>query len=152
MEKNHGVVTINTAKSKGVIGFVKGKTFNLDDVVIAPHETRQDWATINLTVVDGEDFKRAKRILVTATGYAENTDMHWKNAGKSSVGSDWGKAPSLVEGIAATITLPVAAARAWSLDECGQRNREIPLKTEGGRCYFDLGPEWKTLWYEVETQ
>ena len=48
-----------------------------------------------------------KRILITTTDYAENTDMGWKSVEKNSVGKDWGKAPSLVEGIRATITLPI---------------------------------------------
>lgn len=45
------------------------------------------------------DGKVESDILSTATGYVENTDMKWKDEEKSSVGKDWGKAPSLVEGI-----------------------------------------------------
>jgi hypothetical protein len=37
--------------------------------------------------------------------------MGWKNAEKSTVGKDWGEAPTLVEGIPARITLPFPPVR-----------------------------------------
>ena len=61
----------------------------------------------------------------------------------------WGKRPSLVEGVAATIKLPNAAKlRAWALDERGQRGAEVPVK-DGA---LEIGPEHKTLWYEVSAE
>ena len=105
MRKTH-CVTIDAPKSKAVIGHLGGRTFQLGAVTIIPGATLQDWAVIQVTVLDGDDFKSARRVLVTATGYAENTGMKWHDAGKTSVGRDWGQAPSLVEGVAATIKLP----------------------------------------------
>ncbi len=110
----------------------------------------QDWAAILLTVVEGETFSSARRILITATGRAANTDMKWTSDAHESVGRDWGRAPSLVEGIAAKITLPVSGKKmkAWALDERGQRRDEIPLK-DGT---LEIGPQYRTLWYEVATE
>ena len=110
-------------------------------------ERSQDWAAIQLTVMDGDTFSSAKRILITATGRAANTDMKWTSDAHESVGRDWGRAPSLVEGIAAEITLPVSdrKRKAWSLNERGQRRDEIPL-TNGT---LEIGPQYRTLWYEV---
>ncbi|MHA3773287.1 carbohydrate binding domain-containing protein [Verrucomicrobiota bacterium sgz303538] len=143
------VVTFNTARSKGVIGSLKEGTFDLGGVTIVPGKTQEDWATIQLTVLDGADFKTARRVLVTATGYAENSGMQWKNAEKTTVGSNWGKRPSLVEGVSATIKLPNASKlRAWALDERGQRRDEVPLK-DGA---LQIGPEHKTLWYELASE
>ena len=61
-----------------------------------------------------------------------------------------GHAPSLVEGIAAKITLPVSGKKmkVWALDERGQRRDEIPLT--GGT--LEIGPQYRTLWYEVATK
>lgn len=107
----------------------------------------QDWATIQLTVIDGDTFSSASRILITATGRAANTDMKWTSDAHESVGKNWGRAPSLVEGIAAKITLPISGKkmRAWALDERGQRREEIPF-TDG---ILEIGPQYRTLWYEV---
>ena len=80
--------------------------------------------------------------------------MGWKNAQKNSVGKDWGKSPSLVEGIAAKITLPLpsAAASAWILDERGQRKAPLTLGNESGKTVLTIGPENKTIWYEIEVK
>ena len=95
-----------------------------------------------------------RRWLITATGYVENTDMQWKNPERSSVGGNWGKAPSLVEGIPAHITLPMPARQveAWTLDERGQRKTKLAVETnDGGHAVLVISPLHKTLWYEVTT-
>jgi hypothetical protein len=145
-EKDKGVVTINAPKSKGVIGFIRGRTFELGDVKITPGRTRGDWATIQATVLDGADFAAAKKILITATGYTENTGMKWTSEEKNSVGRNWGSRPSLVEGIPASVQLPTKGKlKAWALDERGQRKSEVLV--ESGT--IKIGPEHQTLWYEI---
>ena len=58
---------------------------------------------------------------------------------------------SFYEGIAATLVLPMpGAVKAWALDERGQRKSEIAVKTAEGRNVIEIGPESKTLWYEIE--
>jgi hypothetical protein len=80
--------------------------------------------------------------------------MKWKNAEKSSVGRDWGSAPSLVEGIPANITYAKTASKiaVWALDEKGNRKDQIPVASINGRQQFTIKPQWKTLWYEIEIQ
>jgi hypothetical protein len=145
---------IKTPRSTGVVGTLHaGETIDLGDVKITPGATMQNWATITLTVIDGSDFKTAKRILVTATGYAENTDMHWKDREKTSVTPDWGKAPSLVEGVPATISLPSnGKLQAWALDERGRRKGRVPVGNADGKASIKISPEQKTLWWEIATQ
>lgn len=80
---SEGLVAIDTPRSKALIGqFEPGKTTALGDVTIAAGATRQHWAALLLTAVDGPDFRSAGRFLVTACGYCENTAMGWKNAEK----------------------------------------------------------------------
>ncbi|MEO8350823.1 MAG: hypothetical protein ABI680_03775, partial [Chthoniobacteraceae bacterium] len=135
------VVTINTARSKGVVG--AGGKFTLDDVTI---DVASPWAVVQAIVMEGQDFAHARRALITAAGAAENTGWKWRGSDKTSVGSDWGTAPSLVEGIKATVQLPRRISlKAWALDEKGQRREEIPM-TDG---VLVLDPKHRTLWYEV---
>ncbi|MEI6501074.1 MAG: carbohydrate binding domain-containing protein, partial [Armatimonadota bacterium] len=147
-------VLLNTARTRGLIGSTLGGPFALGDITIAPGKNLQDWAAITLTAMDGADFTQPGRLLLTATGYAENTSMGWKNEQKDTVGSDWGTGPTLVEGIPATITLPVVAARVtvYALDERGQRREKVAVRDEGGKATFDIGPACKTIWYEVEVK
>jgi hypothetical protein len=147
-------VLVKAPRSKALIGAADERAFKLGDgVEVTPGKTMQDWSAITLTVLDGEGFKAPARILVTATGYVQNTGMVWKDDKHDSVGSDWGHAPALAEGIPAAITLPLEAGatmRAWALDGCGQRGEEVPVKSAAGRATIAIGPEFKTLWYEIE--
>lgn len=155
-EAGRGVVTIDTQKSKAVIGYGAGKRFDLGGVFIEPGETMQKgWSAVTVTAMEGDFAKAPCRVLVTATGYAENSRMGWKNAEKSTVGKDWGEAPSLVEGIPAKITLPVPAqaVTAWALDERGQRKDQLPVTPDGnGNAVVAIGPQWRTIWYEVAAE
>lgn len=154
--KGRGVVTINTPKSKAVIGYGGGKQFDLGGVIIEPGATLQDgWCTVSVTAMEGDMAAGRARWLITATGYAENTGMGWKSAEKNSVGRNWGSAPSLVEGVPARLTLPLPSARVqvWALDERGQRRTSVPVQaTSDGKAVIAIGPQWKTLWYELETR
>jgi hypothetical protein len=101
--------------------------------------------------MDGADFASPGRLLVTATGYYENPGWGWETQGdRVTVRSKWGDEPSMAEGISATITLPVAASRVkvWALDGTGARAAQVPVP-EGERATVEIGPEHKTLWYEV---
>jgi len=127
-----------------------GETIDLGAVQIVPGPTRLNWATINATVMDGAQFATARRILITATGLSENTGLRWKDAEKTSVGTAWGTAPSLVEGIAAKISLPVVnGVKAWALDATGHRAMEVPLEFAKGRMQLGLSSGPKTLWWEI---
>jgi len=153
-EAGRGLVTVNTPRSKAAIGFSGGKSLKLGNVVIESQETLQNgWNAITLTAMKGDiEGKVAADILITATGYAENTGMEWKNPEKSSVGTNWGMAPSLVEGIPARITLPYPGDKveAWALDEKGMRKEKMEVgKDERGMAVISIGPQWQTLWYEV---
>jgi hypothetical protein len=140
-DQTNGVFTVTAPRAKAVIGFTRSRAFDLGDGVrITPGPTRQDWSAIAITEM------APHRWLITATGYAENTGMGWKNAEHTTVGRDWGQAPSLVEGIPATLTLP-GATTAWALDECGQRKAELPVRAG----IVEIGPQHGTLWYEIET-
>jgi len=76
--------------------------------------------------------------------------MGW-NADHTSVGTQWGQAPTLCEGIAAHVTLTTAAkaATVHVLDGTGARTGEVPASVQNGKLTFDIGPQFKTLWYEI---
>jgi hypothetical protein len=58
----------------------------------------------------------------------------------------------LCEGIAARIVLPVAAGRVrfYPLDESGNRRAAAAVASRDGHALLAIGPEHRTLWYEVE--
>lgn len=145
-------MTLVSPRSRTFVGKLPGGSINLGDVKVEFDRNRQDWATLSLTAIDGADLKSAGRVLVTATGYAENTDMGWKNDQKTTVGRDWGKTPSLVEGIGASLHFSVAndGLKAWALDERGQRREPVEVKSDTTGTAINIGSQYKTIWYEIE--
>jgi hypothetical protein len=151
---NRGLVTVNTQQTKSLIGFIENRAVELDNVRIAVGTTLQNWATVSLTMQEG-DFSQPEaggKLLLIATGLTENTNMQWKNSSKNSVGTQWGRAPSLIEVIPATIDLPFAAnnTRAWLLNETGQRGAALPVVNHEGKARLVLSAGAGSLWYEVE--
>lgn len=160
--EGRGVVTVNTAKSKAVIGFGGGKRFDLGGVVIEPGDTSQEgFSAITVTVMEGGLPPLAPpsspgrcRLLITAAGRRQNTNWGWEELGDDRVTlrSNWGEPPTLVEVIPARIILPLPAesVQAWALDERGQRREPVPFSPEqNGHAVLPIGPANRTLWYEV---
>ena len=151
---DQNIAAVTSSRSQMLVGKAASERRDLGGVALTPGVTRQNWACYQITALDGEDIASAKRILITATGDTENTEQTWTSENKVSVGRKWGKAPVLVEGPAAdieftafepTVGTSKSKARAWALDETGKRREEIPL--DGNR--LQIGPQHRTLWYEV---
>ena len=148
-----GVVTVDTDRTKAVIGFIDGRSFALGEVTITPGPTEQDWCTVGLTLMEGESFDdpAGGRALLITTGNMENTGMTWKDASKTSVGRNWGRAPTLVEIVPVDLTLPVAPdrVRVFSLDAGGNRIEELSVHEVSGRAGISIDLNALTLWHEI---
>lgn len=150
-EQQNGYVLVNTEKTKGIIGSAAGRRFGFDTIAITPGQTRSGSAVILMTEMEpSKGFWKPtpRRFLISATADTQNAGMRWHTP--TSVGRDWGHAPSLVEGVRAVIEFrrekDRATPRVWALDSKGQRKEEIPLHDNA----LEIGPQYQTLWYEVE--
>jgi hypothetical protein len=153
-QKDAGYFTINTRQTKLFTGFVRGRTFPLGNVTLKIGRTRLDWATVSITAIDGAGFDQPGRILIAATGWTQNQDakIEHLDGARITLRNRWGQPPVLCEGIPASITLPVPAARVqcYPLDESGNRRATIPVGSGEGQAHVELGPQHKTVWYEAE--
>ena len=159
-----GFATVSTENAKVFTGFVRGRTFDLGEVVLKIGPTEGDWATVSLVSHDATGFGgdgRPARILLAATGRANNggaafTELERNEAGEAIIashGDDWGRGPFEVEGVPAEITLPSPASRTncWALDGRGCRLKEVPVCADAeGRAVIVIGPDYRTVWYEME--
>lgn len=143
--------TINSPASRGVIGFASGRQIKLGSLTIEPKGGK--FAAITVIALDGKPLEQSGHVLISAAGRVENTGMVW-NADRTSVGNKWGTAPVIAEGIVAKITLDasVKSADAYALDGGGGRARPVACDVSSGKLTIDLGPQWKTLWYELVIQ
>ncbi|MBC7352337.1 MAG: carbohydrate binding domain-containing protein [Thermogutta sp.] len=149
-----GVFLVNSPRTKLVTGFPAGRTFNLDGVQVQIGKTELGWATVSLTVIKGDGFDRPGRILLAATGKVQNTGWDFRKEGdRVTVGRRWGDEPILCEGVPARIVLPVSSSRVkvYALDEAGRR-RDAVTVSGGDQAALEIGPQYRTLWYEIEIQ
>lgn len=152
-QESAAVITVNAPKAKAVIGFGAGKSYRLGDLLLEPGPTRQQgFSVITASVIRGEGFRSpGASILVTATGYVENHGMGW-NENHTSVGDHWGEGPVMCEGIPFAMVLPSGKVQAWALDCQGRRATPVPATAAPGGTRLVLGPEFKTLWYELAVE
>ena len=111
---------------------------------------RPRFAVLTMTALDSDRFETAGRILIAACGRCENTGMVF-SPDRRTVGTNWGKAPVLIEPVEASVVLP--QGRTWKCQALGPDGRpgaEVPVKvTEKGAAVVRLSPEYKTMWYLV---
>jgi len=86
---------------------------------------------------------------VIAVGSADLTEIEQYRGG-ITCGTIWGGAPTLVEGIQARVKIKASEAlEVWALDNTGERAEEVPVSVDGDYRTFNIGQEYKTIWYEI---
>jgi hypothetical protein len=150
-------LAVNTPNTKLFTGFPAGRTIELGGVTLSLGQTRLNWATVSLVSRTATGFGEQSApasILLAATGDAGNAGRVMKEVGPKKITlTDRGHAPMMVEGIPATVTLPVDGTRVkcFALDPAGHRTKPVPVgKGEGNTATIVIGPDYKTVWYEVE--
>jgi len=145
--------TVDAPAAKAVVGRCTGQTTKLDGAEFAVKANERNFAALALNAADGKPLAQSRRLLLVAAGNVENTGMGW-NEDHTSVGTKWGAAPTVCEGITAAVTLTTQAkaAKVFALDGSGTRAGEVPASISKGRLSFDISPKYKTLWFEISTE
>ncbi|UBM59970.1 cellulase family glycosylhydrolase [Marinilongibacter aquaticus] len=151
--------TVNTDNTKLFTGFPEGRDIDLGEISLKIGKTRLGWATVSLVSQNGKGFGKnaySSKILLTATGLVENKGMEIEQLPKNKIRlSDWGEGPVQAEGIPAKIVFPLPAGKVqcYALDAEGNRKEAVSVKKskKRGFCEIVIGPEFKTVWYEIET-
>ncbi|MEN6495864.1 MAG: carbohydrate binding domain-containing protein [Thermoguttaceae bacterium] len=156
-----GYFTVDTPSTKVFTGFVRGRSFAYQGLTLQPGKTRLDWTTISLVKAKGATSETgsltAGRYLLAASGLMQNTGTVFKKVPPDRIstakgyGGVPGTAPILCEGIPATLTLNVAAAKVklFALDQAGNRAQEVPVRGTTTETRLEIGPQYQTLWYEL---
>ncbi len=154
---NAAYLAVNSANTKFFTGFPEGRKIELGGVSIELGPTRLNWATISLVsryaTGFGDQGKQAD-ILLASTGDSGNSGRTMKSMGNNKITlPERGGVPVLVEGISATITIPsdCEKTKCYALDSRGERKKEIPVVKANGGSKIQIGPEFKTVWYEIQT-
>ena len=144
-----GMYLADAADTQSVVGFVGGQRVTLGANALTFPAFGNQFAAVTLTAMDRRPLADSRRLLLTLVGKVENQDMVW-NAARTSVSDKWGHGPTVAEGIPAAVSLRTTGARrVWALDGTGKRVGDVPATWTGGLLTFTVGPQFKTLWYEV---
>lgn len=147
-----GFVTVKTPRTQAVVGFADNRDLDLGGIRLRPGTTQLGFCTLALTLIQGDTLTNGGTALLVAAGQCENTNMKWTDATKTSVGNQWGTAPTRIEVVPFTLTLPVSAAlvQVWTLDERGQRKAPVSVTDTGAStCQIVRPADAATLWYEI---
>lgn len=149
---NQGLLTINTPRTRALVGFADNRPVSLGGVTLQPSATKLGWCTLGVTLTRGEVFTNDCTALVVATGWWENTGQVWTDTNRNSVATQWGRAPVLTEVVPFTLTLPVATnyVRVWSLDQRGQRVSQLPVSGTSTSTTITVTTDAASIWYEIE--
>ncbi len=150
-EPGRAHVLINTPASRAVWGLLANQRFELGGIQIRVGAAERNYAAIVLTSLDGKKLEASHRLLLAAVGSAENPGMVW-NETRTSLSNHWGTGPTQVNGIRGEFTLPVRLKSVHGLDGQGRQEREVAVQVEGNTSHFTIGPEQRTLWYEIVAQ
>ena len=142
--------TVDGPVVKAVVGRCTGKSTKLGEAEFDVKANTRNFAVLTLSAVDGQPVSKSHRLLLAAAGNVENAGMGW-NDSHTSVGTRWGSAPTICEGINARVTLAVTNknAKVYALDGAGAHAIEVPSSLTDGKLSFAIGPQFKTLWYEI---
>jgi len=109
--------------------------------------TESNWGTVTLTALDGKSLRESLNVLLVVAGRAENTGMGWNEA-KNSIGTAWGTAPTIVEGLPVKVSLlEMDKFRLFTLDSAGNKDIEVKTVKKRGTQELHIGAQHKTLWY-----
>ncbi len=147
-------IIVNTAATRAVWGRVAGTAFTLGTWQFTFGTPERDYAIVVATSRDDAPLESSRSILIAAVGHAENQEMGW-NQDHTSVGKQWGTGPTVANGIPLELHLPASqqARHLFALNGRGERIAPIPVKKQlDGSLKATLGPQWKTLWYELSVE
>ncbi len=134
---------MNSPNLQAITGFVAGVTADLPNLSVAISASTAPFGSVTLQPVDGQPLLTSQRLLFSFMTRFEHTGMIW-NASRTSLGDNWGTAPSLIEPISGSYTLRLRSDSrflVYALDARGNRVKQVgewrrnypPPAEHGGR-------------------
>ncbi len=139
-----GFFTVNTAGTKAVVGFARGKELTLGDVKV---RLDSPFASLFLTALErGKDLAGCKRVLISVLARQSNTGFTYFAPDNKVLKN--GGPPILLEPVKATLTIAKRGIKAVNvLDHDGRRTGRT-LVVKDGRFTLD-GAKDRAIYYEV---
>ena len=131
-----------------LVGYIGGNEFHLGGCSFRFAEFGNGFAAVTLTAMDSKPLAVSRHLLLTMVGKVENQGIVW-NSKRTSIGSNWGKGPTVAEAIPVELTFASAGIKVWALDGSGKRAGAVPVEALNGSSSVRVGAQYRTLWYEI---
>ncbi len=141
-----GFFTINSAGTKGLVGFAKDKKFDLGEISLT---TANEFAVILVSSLDKDQgLDRAKRWLITTIARAKNTGMEYDADKKNLL--KVGEAPILIEPVRVNLKINRKDKfKAYILDHIGNRTEKAIVSGNSRNLILLDGNAFKAIYYEI---
>ncbi len=140
---------VDAPQAAAIVGHVGGDTVRAGAVSIAAPRFGRDFAALTAVSLDQQPIATSRHVLLTLVGRAENVGMGW-NADRTTNHGNWGTAPTIVERIPATITIPADGPRTIHvLAPDGTRKAAKPATIANGVATLTVAAEDQTVHYEI---
>lgn len=145
-----GTVYIAAAPSAvAFVGYIGATSQTAGDVRLKTETFGNNFAAVTAVATDGRPLTQSGRILISVVGRAQNQAMGW-NSDRTSVGSQWGRGPTIVQHIPTQLSLHTRGAlKAYVLDSTGKRLKPATASFADGTLTLTTQPEDATVLYEL---
>ena len=150
-----GTMTIVTEKFIGAGGYLaKLKNSNLGDLTVLNFSV-SDFGVVTWLSLTDSSLSRTKRSLITLGSKIQNTGMIW-NSDNTSVGDNWGTAPTQIYPLTLDLNLNIDAdsIRVYPLNSIGREEIIIPFVVKPvTKNHFNIELDqnvYKTMWFGIE--
>ncbi len=143
-----GLVTIDSPRSQGLVGFVKA---NGKEVTHLAAAVSNNFCAIVLCSLDSDPIATSRRMLLITGSRVGNSGMTWNEEGTRP--ANWGTTPTVIEPVTGAITLrhleKAKTVSAKALDGSGHPIGDPILAKETGAGWEIAVGKVVTPWYEV---
>jgi hypothetical protein len=140
-----GLLTVNSPRTQGVVGFTQGRAVAMGDVTL---EVGNDFAVVVVSSLDGASIRQAGRLLVSTSARAQWSGMEFDE--RTGVVTKSGRPPFLMEPVAGTVRIkhdkPLTVYR---LSSSGKRLGEVETQKTREGTAFEMRPENRCMHYEL---
>jgi hypothetical protein len=149
--ENSGVVTVDTARTQALIGFLKANPKTLHTLSADIHN---QFASLVLSSMDAKPLTSSSKMLLTAGSRVINTGMQWNDTHTRV--TQQGNSPSLIEPVSGAVTLrgldAALAVTATAIDGSGRAiGTPIAARKTADGWTVPIGDP-VTTWYVIEVK
>jgi hypothetical protein len=134
-----GLVTINTARTQALTGFIKDSGKELPNLRV---DIGNNFSSVILTSMNDETISRAEELLLVATSKFELTNMKYNDERTELI--NWGEKPGLIEPVMGTVDLKgldkVKSVELIAIGGDGKRLNTKSIKPDSrGTIHLEIG-------------